>query len=92
MSRELPVKQLVHVWLALDPEERRVMVHPREWSDGDFPRGKRGVGWPRRELDVDAALLEALLRAECTPEEQDRIHRQWWDDAAMEGDPLWPEL
>lgn len=82
-----------HVWLALDPETRRVTAQTREWGDGDFPRGLRGVGWPRRETDVPAEALTQIARAEITPDEVDQLHRQWWDDARPDpNDPLWPEV
>lgn len=71
----------VHLWLAQDPETGRVSAQPREWSDGDFPRGARGLGWPRREIDVPVQTWSKMLRATWTPDQQDRLHQQWWGQA-----------
>ena len=84
---------MLHAWLALDPETCRVTMQTREFGDGDFPRGPRGAGWPRRETDIRAADLTAILRAEISPAEVDELHRAWWDQARTDPrDPLWPEV
>jgi hypothetical protein len=82
----------VHIWMALDPETRRVLTQSREFADGDFPPGLRGVGWPRREADVPGELYARLLTGGPDPAEQDRLHRDWWDAARAEAEPRWPLL
>jgi hypothetical protein len=79
------------IYLKLDPEERRVAASPREPHDGDRPPGLRGAGWPRRQLDVESAVWEKMMTAQYTPDEQDEIHRDWWNRADPEGPP-WPYL
>jgi hypothetical protein len=86
------VSDKIHIWMAIDPETRRVLAQSREFGDGDFPRGPRGAGWPRREHDIDTTDWAALLAGGMPGEEQDRMHRDWWDAAGQEGDPLWPEV
>lgn len=81
-----------HIWLAMDTETCRVLAQSHEWSDGDFPPGPRGAGWPRRELDVDQQVWDDLLVARMSGKEQDVVHRAWWDEARADGEPLWPEL
>ncbi|WP_394620958.1 hypothetical protein JNUCC0626_18245 [Lentzea sp. JNUCC 0626] len=78
---------MIHVWLALDPEDRRVLVQAREFAEGDFPRGLRGLDWPVREADVDETTWAALLSGELTPEEQNAFHRTLWTE---NGDTPWP--
>ena len=82
----------IHIWMAIDPETRRVMVQAREFADGDFPRGLRGVGWPMRELDVDAATWDGILANKIIEDEADTVHRSWWNAAARPGQPAWPYL
>lgn len=86
-----PPTGTVHLWLALDPQTRRVFFQPREFDDGNFPRGLRGVGWPRRELDVPAADWARFCDG-VPPAEQDLMHRAWWDEARADGEPEWPRL
>ncbi len=83
---------VTHLWLAMDPETRRVTVQDHEWQDGDFPPGLRGAGWPRRELDVPAQTFTKLTKATLDADQQDRFHRDWWDQARKEGEPVWPLL
>lgn len=83
---------MAKVYMAMDPETRRVLVQTREFSDGDFPRGVRGAGWPRRVGDVQKRLLDKLLAGKLTSEAQDALHRDWWDRARPEGAPLWPQM
>lgn len=79
----------MHIWMALDPENVRVLVQAREFADGDFPIGLRGVGWPRAELDVDDEDYRRLLAGEVTDKEADALHRGWWRNAG--GEHPWPE-
>lgn len=82
----------VHIWLAMDPETRRVSASEREYGDGDFPPGLRGAKWPVRELDVPAQTFTKIKRASFDGEAQDRLHRDWWDAARGPKDPVWPLL
>lgn len=70
---------MMHVWLAQDPETERITAQDREWSDGDFPPGPRGRGWPRREADIDENVWAALMLGEIPPSEQDELHQTWWN-------------
>lgn len=88
----MPESTTTHVWLALDPETRRVLVQSREWGDGDFPPGLRGLDWPRRELDVDQADLDAILAGSIDFAAVDQLHRSWWNEAGPEDGPQWPDL
>jgi hypothetical protein len=81
---------MTHIFLALDPETRRVSVQSHPWSDGDFPPGLRGAGWPRRQLDIPTEDLERILAGGVPDDEIDALHRSWWD-AAGSG-PRWPRL
>lgn len=75
------------IWMALDPETLRVTMQPTEFSDGDFPRGLRGQGWPIREGSVDPDSWGTLLAGSLSPAEQDRLHRETWNDS---GAAAWP--
>lgn len=76
------------VWLALDPETRRVFMQDREPGDGDFPRGTRGLSWPIRTGDVDDDVWTGLLAGRLSPDDQDQLHRQLWTD---NGEAAWPD-
>ncbi|MDT8915768.1 hypothetical protein [Amycolatopsis sp. PS_44_ISF1] len=76
-----------HVFLALDPETQRVLMQTREIGDEDLPRGLRGLGWARREADVEDDRWDALLAGELTPAEQDDLHRAAWTE---NGAAPWP--
>lgn len=80
----------MHLWLAKDPETDRVTAQESEWSDRDFPKGARGRDWPKREIDVPDQTWTKMLRATWTPTQQDKLHRQWWSEAAPEGSDPWP--
>lgn len=77
---------MTHVWMALDPETLRVLIQPQDFSEGDFPLGLRGTGWPTREGEIDDEIWQSILRAEIPPVEQDQIHRDLW---SQYGEP-WP--
>lgn len=79
---------MIHVWLALDPETCRVMMLDHEPGDEDFPRGPRGLSWPRREADIAEETWAALLAATPSPAEQDTLHRDLWTE---NGATPWPE-
>jgi hypothetical protein len=79
----------MQVWMRMDPETHRVSVQDRPFSPEQQLPGVRGEGWPVRSTEVNKALFTRLLRATVTPETQDRLHRQWWDQAAKKGEPLW---
>lgn len=84
-----------HVWMAMDPETRRVLVQEREFRAEDFPPGPRGRDWPRREADVDKGLFTKVVNGSTDAPglpSSDRLHRDWWDLARPEGAPLWPQL
>jgi hypothetical protein len=82
----------IRVRLSLDPETRRVHAQARDWSEADFPRGLRGAGWPRRELEVDLQTWQQVLASDPTCPNTDLLHRGWWDAAGAPGDPKWPLL
>lgn len=83
---------MIHIWMAMDTETCRVLAQDRDWSDGDFPPGPRGAGWPRREHDVDDEVWADLVSGRLTGEEQDTMHRAWWDEVRPTDAPAWPEL
>lgn len=82
----------IQAWLAMDPETRRVLVQVNEFDDGNFPRGLRGLDWPRRTTEINEDELLRLLSGAMPPKEMDDVHRRWWDDAAGPGEPEWPHL
>ena len=73
---------MTHLWLAQDPETGRITAQKREFGDGDFPRGARGRGWPRRDLDVPTEELTKVLNAAYAGEVVDEVHERWWEAAA----------
>lgn len=83
---------MIPAWLSMDPHTLRITVMTKEPSDGDFPLGARGRGWPIRQTKIDEAVLGKLLAAQYTPAEQDEIHIQWWNDALGPDEPHWPLL
>jgi hypothetical protein len=87
-KRKAPETVVLH--MALDLETRRVLVQDRDFGEGDFPPGLRGAGWPQRTLEVPAAEFAAILEGSISGSEVDRLHRDWWDRARGEGDPMWP--
>lgn len=80
---------MIPVWLAMDPETGRVLLQPREFADGDFPRGLRGRDWPTRTGELDQKTWDQLLAGELTPPEQDDLHRDLW---TKNGATPWPTL
>lgn len=66
------------VWLALDPEEDRVLVQDREFEDHDFPPGKRGQGWETRTAEIDRDAWNDVLAGVLNGAEVDQLHRDWW--------------
>lgn len=78
----------IKVWLTLDPESLRVTMQNREFQDGDFPRGIRGVGWPIREGKIEAEVYERVMTGNLPSEENDKIHRDLW---SKNGPTEWPE-
>lgn len=79
----------VRVYMALDPETLRVLFQEREFADGDFPRGLRGLDWPKREAEIPAEDWKQLLAGGLPPDEQDQLHREVWSE---NGDTPWPTL
>jgi hypothetical protein len=83
----------MRIYLAMSPFDQRVLAQTRPiHRPTDLPRGAGGEGWAMRETDVDDRLFETLLHAQMSGDEMDRLHREWWDQARREGDPLWPDL
>ncbi|MBP2323345.1 hypothetical protein JOF56_003730 [Kibdelosporangium banguiense] len=80
---------MIHVWMSLDPETRRVTLQTREFGDGDLPRGLRGQGWPIRQAHIDETTWDALLAGELTAVQQDDLHRTLWTE---NGATAWPDL
>lgn len=77
----------MHVWLAMDPETDRVVMQDREFDDGNFPRGRRGRDWARREADIDEDQWARLLAGQLPPDEQDQLHQETWTKS---GETAWP--
>lgn len=82
----------MHVYMAMDPETRRVLVQTREIGEFDFPPGPRGVGWPQREGELDDDIMAAALSGTLSGPELDKVHREAWNRAGGPDDPDWPEL
>ncbi len=78
---------MIRVWLALDPETRRVTMQDREFGEGDFPLGLRGLGWPIRLAEISEDEWDAILAGDLTGDAVDRIHRAAWTEA---GPSEWP--
>lgn len=78
----------VHVWMALDPETSRVAMQTREFSDGDLPRGTRGLGWAIREGHISEDTWQKLLAGLLSASEQDDLHRTLWGE---NGATPWPQ-
>ena len=80
---------MIHVWLALDPETLRVTMQDREFSDGDFPSGLRGLDWPIREADIPEEIWQGILSNSLTGDEINAAHRNAWTE---NGATAWPNL
>lgn len=77
----------MEIYLALDPETDRVTAQTRRFErEVDFPPGPRGDGWPLRRVDVRPEVWEATLEAGLSPNEQDLVHRAWWESGTPEGE------
>lgn len=74
--------------MALDPETLRVLLQLREFSDGDFPPGRRGLGWSVRQGEVSEAELVRVLDGSISADANDNFHREAWSHA---GATPWPE-
>lgn len=70
----------MRVWLAKDPESGRITAQNRPITREDLPRGARGEGWERREIDVPQVTFTKVLHASYSGEAVDRIHLRWWQD------------
>lgn len=74
---------MIHLWLAYDPETTRITAQAREFGDDDFPRGGRGRGWAIHEIDIPEDVWQRMLLGAdgggFPPEEQDAMHRDWWE-------------
>lgn len=79
----------MRVWMALDPETRRVTMQDREFGDGDLPPGLRGLDWPKRQADIDEEAWQGILAGTLTGDEVNQIHRSAWTE---NGDTPWPSL
>lgn len=78
---------MIDVWMAMDPETFRVFIQNREFQDGDFPRGLRGLNWEQRRGQMDESTYLAMLSGELGGTEVDKIHRDLWSES---GDTVWP--
>ena len=72
----------MNVWLAQNPVDGRITTQDRAFTVVDFPPGAQGLGWEQRDLDVPAETWTRLLQAAFSPDEQDELHRAWWEQAA----------
>ena len=77
----------MRVWMTMDPETRRVALQDREFGDGDFPPGLRGLGWPQREGELHDDAYAAIMEGGLTAEQINDIHRTCW---SQNGDTPWP--
>jgi hypothetical protein len=82
----------MQIWMAMDPETRRVLAQLEFVERTQLPPGLRGDGWPVRTTDINASLWTRMMHAGVKPETQDRLHREWWDQARAEDEPLWSLL
>lgn len=79
----------IHVYMAMDLETKRVLMQTEEFSEGSFPRGQRGAGWPVRQGDAPREAWERILNGKMPDEENDRLHRAIWNAS---GETPWPNL
>lgn len=77
----------MRVWMAMDPETSRITMQDREFGDGDFPRGLRGLSWPIRQGEIPANVWADIMAGVLTGPEIDEIHRACWTE---NGDTPWP--
>lgn len=80
------------IWMAIDPETRRVLAQTESISRDHLPPGPRGDNWPVRTLDVNASVYSRMVHGNVTPDTQDKLHRDWWNQARAKGEPEWPLL
>lgn len=71
----------MRVWLAKDPETGRITAQGRPITEEDLPRGARGFGWERRDLEVPQATFTKVLTGSYAGETADRVHLRWWEEA-----------
>ena len=79
----------MRIWMAMDPETRRIALQDREFGDSDFPPGLRGLGWPQREGHITQEEWDGIMAGTLTGDEVDEIHRRTWTE---NGDTPWPSL
>ncbi len=77
----------MRVWMAMDPENSRITMQDREFGDGDFPPGLRGLDWPLREGTVADHDWANIMAGVLTGDEVNAIHRNCWTE---NGDTPWP--
>lgn len=70
---------VVHLWLTRDPKTGRVAAQSRPFQYESLPA--RRAAWPVREVDVPEGEFAAVLTAFASPDVQDQLHKQWWDQA-----------
>lgn len=64
-------------WLALDPETERIVIQNREFDDGGFPRGTRGLGWPVKKIEILEDNFNDILSGKLGQE----FLRELWGEA-----------
>lgn len=79
----------MRVWMAMDPENRRVAMQDREFGESDFPAGLRGLDWPQREGTVPDHVWANIMAGVLTADEINEVHRTCWTE---NGDTPWPSL
>ncbi len=87
------------IYMAMDPETRRVFIQQWEPDEHTFPRGPRGAGWPQRQMMMPPGHLkrwERNLRGSLADDgltgiQQDQLHQELWNAADPNGPP-WPYL
>lgn len=82
------IKKKIKVWLALDPETRRVALQDQEFGEESFPPGMRGASWPVRQGSMDSDTYNRIMRCDLSDSEVDKIHRDLWTKS---GKTAWPE-
>lgn len=79
----------MRVWMAMDPETRRISMQDRDFGEMDFPPGLRGLDWPMREGTITLEEWDGILTGSLSWDEVNAIHRSTW---TKNGATPWPSL
>jgi len=75
--------------MAMDPETRRITMQDREFAEGDFPLGLRGLDWPIRMGEISDEDWAKMLAGTLSNDEVNVLHRATW---TKNGATPWPSL